>query len=122
MVIGGFTLWLGVPVLWLWIASQLSASSTAPSLGPYLMVAIAIPVSMIAMARLLRQIDLWHSRLIYRDRNYRVQMPWLKSLRGERETKRHTTVLDTIMLSTAVFAVVAMGVWFLVAAGNPLPQ
>ncbi|GAC1437491.1 MAG: hypothetical protein NVSMB51_11610 [Solirubrobacteraceae bacterium] len=121
MVLGGFVLWLGVPVLWLWVASQL-ASGTAPTIGPYLLVAFAIPISMVAMARLLRQVDLWHSRLINRDTNVRVQMPWMKSLRGERETKRHTTVLDTIMLGTAICAVVAMGVWFLVAAGNPLPQ
>ncbi|MGI8558173.1 MAG: hypothetical protein ACR2ND_07675 [Solirubrobacteraceae bacterium] len=121
MILGGFALWLGIPLLWLWIASQMT-TGTAPTLGPYVLVAFAIPISMVLMAKLLRYVDSWHARLIYRDNYVRVQMPWMKSMRGERETKRQTTVLDLVMLSTAVCAVVAMGVWFLVAAGNPLPQ
>jgi len=121
MVVGGFTLWLGVPLLWLWVASQMSTGSS-PSLGPYVLVAFAIPISMVVMAKVLRYVDAWHARLTHRHTDVRVQMPWMKSMRGERETTRHTTVLDLIMLGTAVCAVAAMGVWFLVAAGNPLPH
>lgn len=121
MVVGGFTLWLGIPLLWLWVASQMT-TGTSPTLGPYVLVAFAIPISMVVVAKLLRYVDHWHARLVHRDNYVRVQMPWMKSMRGERETKRQTTVLDLVMLSTAVCAVVAMGIWFLLAAGNPLPN
>lgn len=121
MALGGVLLWLGIPLAWLWIASQMT-SGTQPTIGPYLLIAVAVPLSMVLMAKLLRRIDRVHARITGRQLDVRVQLPWLKSMRGERTTNRPTTALDLIMLGTAAAAVVAMGVWFLLFAGNPLPN
>jgi hypothetical protein len=120
MILGGILLWLGVPLIWLWVASQM-ASGTQPTIGPYMLIAVAIPVSMILLAKLLRSIDALHGRITGRQLTGRVQLPWLKSMRAERNTIRPTTALDVIMLATAAFAIVALGVWFLLFAGNSLP-
>jgi hypothetical protein len=121
MICGGILLWLGIPLVWLWIASQLT-SGTQPTIGPYMLIAFAIPLSMVVMAKILRRVDGLHSRITGRQLTVRVQLPWLKSMRGERQTERPTTALDVIMLGTATVALIAMVVWFLGFAGNPLPS
>src|SRR5205807_6077358 len=76
MVLGGLVLWLGVPLGWLWVASQLT-SGTQPRLGPYMLCAVGIPLSMVVMAKLLRRLDAVHSRITGRQLTVRVQLPWL---------------------------------------------
>jgi hypothetical protein len=121
MIIGGLFLWIGIPVIWLWIASQLT-KSTQPSIGPYMLIAFGIPISMFAMARVLKRIDSVHSRATGRQLTVRVALPWLKSMRGERHSVRPTTALDLIMLSTLALAMLAFAIWFFGFAGSSLPN
>ena len=48
MVVGSLMLWIGIPVGWLWIGSQVASESQQTSLGTYMLVLIAIVASMIA--------------------------------------------------------------------------
>ena len=41
MLVAALFLWVGIPVLWLYIASQL-VSSSQPSMGPYLVVVVGV--------------------------------------------------------------------------------
>jgi hypothetical protein len=121
MILGGLVLWLGIPLGWLWLASQL-ASGTQPTAGPYMLIAVGVPISMALMAKALRRVDAVHARLTGRQAARRVPVAWLKSMRGERHTAVPMTALDLVLLSTAVLAVLALLVWFLAFAGNPLPN
>src|SRR3954464_6838698 len=44
MALGSVFLWIVVPVGWLWIASH-STDTSAPTLGPYLLVIFAVPIT-----------------------------------------------------------------------------
>src|SRR5437588_7806981 len=43
MALGSVILWIGVPIGWLYVASHITKTS-APTLGPYVLVLIAIPI------------------------------------------------------------------------------
>jgi hypothetical protein len=51
----------------------------------------------------------------------RVRLPWMRSLRGEEDARPEVTVLDFVLVSTAVSAVVTFLFWFFVLAGSSLP-
>jgi hypothetical protein len=52
MAISSVLLWIGVPAGWLSLASQV-ADSSQPTMGPYVMVLVGIPATMIVRGRLL---------------------------------------------------------------------
>jgi hypothetical protein len=123
MAIGSALMWLGVPVGWLWLASHLQKGAN-PSLGPYLLVAFGIPISMAIIGKILGDLDRTYARVTRFDPNAgkRVQLPWLKSLRGEREIGKRRTVLDTVMIVSVAIAWAAFAIWFFGFAGSSLPS
>ena len=52
----------------------------------------------------------------------RVRLPWMRSVRGEEDSRPEVTVLDVIVVSTALMGVTAALVWFLFFAGSSLPS
>lgn len=119
MVVGSIAMWIGVPVGLIWLASRV-ADSTQPSLGPYLLIFIGLPVGMGLIGRLLGALDRRYAAALGEERRYRPA--WTKSMRGERESSHRWTVLDTVMLWSVLAAVLASAVWFFAFAGSPLPS
>ena len=117
---GSIGMWLGVPLGLIYAASRV-ADSSAPSLGPYLLVFIGLPVGMAVMAKLLGWLDSLHSRWTLSADDRPQQAPWMRSLRGERSSLRRRGVLDTVMIVSVGLALVAFGVWFFGFAGSSLP-
>jgi hypothetical protein len=120
MGLGSIVMWLGVPVGLVYLASRL-ADTPNPSLGPYLLVFIGLPIGMAAMGKLLGSLDRAHQRLTQTADDRRVQASWMRSMRGERESTRRRGVLDTVMIVSVGFALVAFGIWFFGFAGSSLP-
>jgi hypothetical protein len=120
MVVGSFMLWVGAPVFWLWVGSQIQKSSQ-PSMGPYLVVLVGVVASMILIGKALSKLNRMYSRVLGTRRAVRVRMPWHRSMRGERTSGRPTTVLDVVMVATVAVAGFVMLIWFLVFAGSSLP-
>ncbi len=54
-------------------------------------------------------------------REKRIQAPWHKSMRGERDSGRERTVLDGVMIVSVSLALLVFGVWFFAFAGSSLP-
>src|SRR3954471_10461646 len=98
MAAGSVLLWIGIPVGWLYLASQLTDSSQ-PSMGPYVLVLVGIPATMIAMGKLLAVLDRAHGRVTHAAPCGRVQSPWHRSLRGDRRPARRRSVLDVVMVA-----------------------
>ena len=119
MAVGSVFLWLVVPVGWLWIASHATKTS-APTLGPYLLVIFAIPVTMWIVGKLLFRTNHLYERVTGQDAEVRVQLPWHRSLRDS-NTGRRTTVLDVVMIGSVAIALTAFGIWFFFFAGSSLP-
>jgi hypothetical protein len=120
MAAGSILLWLAIPIGWVWIASQL-VDSSQPTLGPYLLILFAVPISMYLAGKLLFRLDGVYARLTGRDDEVRLQMPWHKSMRGERETVRKPTVLEAVMILSVSVALLGFAFWFFVFAGSSLP-
>jgi hypothetical protein len=122
MAVGSAAMWIGMPVGWLWLASHLQRGAT-PSLGPYMLVAFGLPISMVLIAIGLRKLDRAFGRLTGFDPNdHRVPLPWLKSMRDDRANTRQRTVLDVVMIVSVMVAGTAFGIWFFVFAGSSLPS
>jgi hypothetical protein len=120
MVLGGLMLWLGNPVIWLWIGSHMTGSQQG-RLGPYMAVAGGILASTIAVAWLLARVNRLYQEATGSVSTVRVRLPWLRSLRGESDSRPEITVLDFVLVATAIMGIVIFGLWFLFLAGSPLP-
>ncbi|MDX6675403.1 MAG: hypothetical protein QOH11_2821 [Solirubrobacteraceae bacterium] len=121
MVVGSLLMWIGAPIFWLWLGSQLQSGST-PSLGPYLLILVGVVVSMIVLGKLLSSLDRLYGRVTQTDASVRVRMPWHRSMRGERESGRPTRVVDVVMVISVSSALLLFGAWFFLLAGSSLPK
>jgi hypothetical protein len=120
MGIGSIVMWIGVPLGLIYAASKV-ADTSAPSLGPYLLVFIGLPIGMAVMAKLLGYLDQVHQAYTRTGDDRPQQAPWMRSMRGERGSTRKRGVLDTVMIVSVGLALVGFGVWFFGFAGSSLP-
>jgi hypothetical protein len=120
MAAGSVLLWIGIPVGWLYLASRLTDSSQ-PSMGPYVLVLVGIPATMIATGKVLAVLDRAYGRVAGTAQRGRVQSPWHRSLRGDRRPARGRSVLDVVMVTSVALAVACFAVWFFLFAGSSLP-
>ena len=104
MLLGCLLLWIGIPLAWLWIGSQVESSS---SLGTGLAVAmLGITVSIAATV---------------------IALSWLNRRHVELQERRNrpsggSSALEVILVSSAGIAIVLFGVWFFGFAGaSPVP-
>ena len=104
MLAGCLFLWIGVPLGWLWIGSQVQGSA---SLGTAMMVTmVGIIVTIIVVVVGLSWLNRWHAEL--RERR-------------DRPTGG-VSALEVILVSSAGIAVVGFGIWFFGFAGaSPVP-
>jgi hypothetical protein len=120
MAAGSVILWIGIPIGWLYLASQL-VNSSQPTLGPYILVIVGIPITMVVFGKLLFTLDRVFERVTGRQSVTEFRAPWLKSMRAERSSGRQMTVLEGVMVVSVSLALFAFGVWFVVFAGSSLP-
>ena len=120
MIVGSLVLWIGIPVGWIVLASHLTGSS-APTLGPYVLLIIGIPVSMFLFGRFLYRLNALYGNVTGSNPQAQVRSAWLKSMRAERGDTRPRTVLDVVMIASVSVAAVAFVIWFFFFAGSSLP-
>jgi hypothetical protein len=121
MAVGSVVMWLGVPLGLIYLASQLAGSSN-PTVGPYLLVLIGLPIGMAIVGKALGWLDRLHGRLTSRADEGPRRAAWMRSMRAERVSTRRGGVLDRVMIISVGVAVLAFGVWFFAFAGSSLPN
>ena len=119
MAVGSIVMWIGVPLGLVYAASQL-ADSSRPSVGPYLLILLGLPIGMAIVGKALGWLDRLHGRLTGRH-EARRRSAWLRSMRAERAPNTRGGVLDKVMIVSVMLALVAFGVWFFAFAGSSLP-
>lgn len=119
MLIAALMIWIGIPLLWLLIGSQL-VSTTQPSFGPYMVVLAGIIVSVALVAMAIGRLNRAYQRVTGTDGTVRVQLPWLRSMRAERHAPTAHSVLDVVMVSSVVLAAAIATVWFFGFAGSSI--
>lgn len=120
MALGSVMLWIGIPLGWLWLGSQLQAGSGQASFGLYLGVLGGIVVSMVVLGKLLSRLNGAYGRLTGSE-TVRVRLPWHRSMRGEDDRRPPRQVLDVVMVISVLAAGAVFLFWFFVFAGSPLP-
>ena len=115
--------WTGSPLLALWIGSRVQGT------GPPSMAAIGVVVAVFAalsfgLYQLLKVLGAAYASAAGEDRTPRQHAPWLRSLRGERETyagERPTlTAVERILVGMVILAFVLLEVWFFFFSGSPI--
>jgi hypothetical protein len=120
MAIGSVILWLGIPVGWLYLASQL-VDTSQPTLGPYILIIFGIPITMFLFGKALFTLDRVFERVTGRGSETDFRPPWLRSMRGERTVSRRLSVLEGVMIVSVSLALICFGIWFFAFAGSSLP-
>jgi len=120
MAVGSVFLWIGIPAIWIYGVSQ-TVDTTQPQLGPYLAILFGVPITMWFFGRLLYRLNQVYERVTGQTAEVRVQMPWHRSMRGERGTGRRTNVLEFVMICSVGLCLLLFGIWFLFFAGSSLP-
>ena len=120
MAVGSISLWLVIPVAWIYAASHI-VKTTQPTLGPYLMILFGVPTSMFIVGKLLYRLNGVYERLTGQESEVQVQLPWHRSMRGERRVERRTTVLELVMIISVSLAMLVFGIWFFFFAHASLP-
>ena len=121
MAVGSVIMWIGVPLGLIYVASQL-ASSSNPTVGPYVLVLVGLPVGMAIVGKCLGILDRAHARLTGRIDTTRRPATWMRSMRAERVSTRRAGVLDRVMIASVALAILAFGIWFFGFAGSSLPK
>jgi hypothetical protein len=105
MIIGSLVLWLGTPLLWLWVGSQIQGSTDSLDLA-LLAMAVGVLATVAILAGLLSRLSRVHRGIVV--------------ARGHDDPGHH--MLESVMITTAGIAIVVFGVWFLLFAGaSPMP-
>jgi hypothetical protein len=119
MAVGSVVMWIGVPLGLVYLASKL-ADTPKPSMGPYLVVILGLPIGMAVVAKGLGALNRAHIRLTGAEVD-EYRPAWTRSMRGERQVDRRGGVLDRVMIVSVAVAAVAFAVWFFGFAGSSLP-
>ena len=114
-------LWLGIPVGWLWIGSQVQSNTQSSGFGPYFLVIAGICVSVFLVTKLLAWLNRAYSRVSGAEETVRIRPPWHRSMRGEDDSRPPRSVLDVVMVISVSIAVTIFGIWFFFFAGSSLP-
>ena len=108
MFMGSLVLWVGVPVAWLWVGSQLQGSSSMAAAVGAMMIGMLLTIAV--LVSLLGWLNRKHVEL-QEARGRAAHLP-----------ANATTALELVMVASAVVAVVGFFVWFFGFSGSsPIP-
>jgi hypothetical protein len=120
VVAGSAILWIGLPLLVLRVAGELT--STPEEF--LLVVLLGIPLSMVAFGWLLYRLNAVYERLRPQADAPIARSAWLVSYsderRGLRRARARRSLLDLAMTASAWAALVLMAIWFFFLADSPL--
>ncbi len=117
-------IWVGAPVLALWIGSQVVAKRTL-SMAAVGVVVVALAVLEFVLAVVLTWLNNVYDEITGRPRTER-RATWLRSMRAESEghvsQRVGITMLERIVMINVYIAVITLVIWFFVFARSPLPR
>lgn len=101
MFVIGMSMWVGVPIGWLWIGSQVKASADSLGLAVVVM-GVGALATIVALVKILGVL------------NHQYQNEFVRL--NTREPQR--TPLEPVLVISAILALIAFGIWFVAFAGG----
>jgi hypothetical protein len=120
-IAGAIVVAAGVPLAWVWIASQVAGSER--ELTPSL--AILITAGILVSYWIVLLIGSWVRSHLVDEEVRRAQvrrMSWNRSFRDEPHSKQGGDPVERLFVLIAVIAIIAFEIWFFFFAGSPLPN
>lgn len=114
-VIGVLILGIGVPLLWVFIASKISDTFLKVPLLPLFVMVGGLFVTYMFVATVVARYDKERAAL------GPTRMSWNRSLGAERKPNNPTTQWERVFITTAVVMTFLFEIWFFVFAGSSLP-
>ncbi|HEU4600176.1 MAG TPA: hypothetical protein VFS26_10525 [Solirubrobacterales bacterium] len=121
MLLAAFSLWTAIPLSWVYIGSKVS-DTQFPSGGPYAVVAVGIIASILVVAWLIGRLNSLYVRLTGTNRLSPIRPNWLRSMRDTGPVQGSVTVVEAVLMTSAMLAAIALTIWFFLLAGSPLPD
>jgi hypothetical protein len=120
-IVGAALVGAGVPLLWVWIGSQIQGARGAT--GVEASTALAMVVGILGTYALVLYIAAWIQGRKDNSLPPPVRYPWNRSMRDEpyRPGTGKLTPVEAAFVIAAVAATIAMLIWFFAFAGSPLP-
>jgi hypothetical protein len=112
---GVLLLGIGIPLLWVFIASKLSDTILKLPLLPLFVMILGIFATYIALAALVARFDKERAAM------GPPRMSWNRSLSAERDPRTQTTQWERIFITTTVVMAFLFEIWFFLFAGSSLP-
>jgi hypothetical protein len=116
MSVTAMNVWIGAPLIGLWVGSRLAgdAGISMGALAAFVVVTLAVGLGCV---RLLAVLGERYERLSGVQRTVHRQLPWLRSMRGERPhdpsgSHPALTALDYVLVGVVMACVLAFEVWF----------
>jgi hypothetical protein len=117
-------IWLGAPLLALWVGSQVVGKRTLS------MAAVGVVVVVLAALELVLAVVLTWLNNVYDEITGRPhterRSTWLRSMRAEAEghvsQRVGITMLERVVMINVYIAVITLVIWFVFFAGSPLPR
>ena len=114
-VLGVLLLGVGVPLLWVFIASKLSDTFLKVPLLPLLVMVTGLFISYLAIASVVARFDKERAAM------GPARMSWNRSLSAERNPESKTTQWERVFITTCIVMTILFEIWFFVFAGSSLP-
>ncbi len=115
MTLAALNIWTGAPLLAVWVGSR-AVSTSQPTMGAIFLVVVVLAVACVALMYVLNTASAAYDALTGRPQAVRRHVPWLRSMRAEREVKRQTGVLGIVMAWSVSVALLLFGIWFFLFA------
>lgn len=114
-VVGVLILGIGVPLLWVFVASKLSDTFLKVPLLPLLVMVTGLFISYMGIAAVVARFDKERAAM------GPARMSWNRSLSAERNPETKTTQWERVFITTCVVMTFLFEIWFFVFAGSSLP-
>lgn len=118
-------IWTGAPLLAVWVGSRVAGDSGLSMAAVFVVVAV-LAVLVVSLAAALSWLSARYDDLIGRPAAARRTSPWLRSMRGERESvlrsRQQVSAIERLVVLSVVGCVLAFEFWFFFLAGSSLRQ
>ena len=121
-ILAALAIGAGVPLLWIWIGSEIQGARGATQVEAG--TALAIVIGIVVTYAVVLYLAAWLQGRGSDEPGPPVRYPWNRSMRDEpyRPGTTKLTPVEAVFVITAVVASIAMLVWFFAFAGSPLPS
>jgi membrane protein YdbS with pleckstrin-like domain len=116
--------WIGSPLLALWIGSRIQGDASQPSMGALAAVLLCLIVFSILLYQALKRVSYAYQEATGTLPTVRTHAPWLRSMRDERPHNQGSaariTGAERIVIVVVIIAAVAFEVWFFFFSGSSI--